>query len=101
MEVQTYLSQFNNIYLHVAVLNRKQYEEKLVFSFFKEKNGKVSSNSAFSNLYGVASLFRYMFHCRYESPYWRGLAARQIQVAWRYRKKRISRADTSSSKPDH
>ncbi|CAI9767400.1 unnamed protein product [Fraxinus pennsylvanica] len=38
---------------------------------------------------------------RYESPYWRGLAARQIQVAWRYRKKRISRADTSSSKPDH
>ncbi|KAI3464188.1 hypothetical protein Pfo_020851 [Paulownia fortunei] len=33
---------------------------------------------------------------RYESPYWRGLAARRIQVAWRYRKKRISRADSSS-----
>ncbi|EPS69237.1 hypothetical protein M569_05530, partial [Genlisea aurea] len=26
---------------------------------------------------------------RYESPYWRGLAARRIQVAWRYRKKRL------------
>ncbi|KAL2243852.1 probable cyclic nucleotide-gated ion channel 20, chloroplastic isoform X1 [Sesamum indicum] len=33
---------------------------------------------------------------RYESPYWRGLAARRIQVAWRYRKKRLSRADDSS-----
>ncbi|MCE3216942.1 putative cyclic nucleotide-gated ion channel 20, chloroplastic, partial [Datura stramonium] len=37
---------------------------------------------------------------RYESPYWRGLAARRIQVAWRYRKKRRqSRADSSS--PQH
>ncbi|KAK4362672.1 hypothetical protein RND71_017913 [Anisodus tanguticus] len=36
---------------------------------------------------------------RYESPYWRGLAARRIQVAWRYRKKRQSRADSSS--PQH
>lgn len=34
---------------------------------------------------------------RYESPYWRGCAARCIQVAWRYRKKRQSRADTSSA----
>ncbi|TQD83644.1 hypothetical protein C1H46_030811 [Malus baccata] len=34
---------------------------------------------------------------RYESPYWRGLAARCIQVAWRYRKKRLQRADTSQS----
>ncbi|CAK9182566.1 unnamed protein product [Ilex paraguariensis] len=34
---------------------------------------------------------------RYESPYWRGLAATRIQVAWRYRKKRLSRTDTSSS----
>ncbi|CAN4087843.1 unnamed protein product [Withania somnifera] len=33
---------------------------------------------------------------RYDSPYWRALAARRIQVAWRYRKKRQSRADTSS-----
>ncbi|CAM8915442.1 unnamed protein product [Rhodiola kirilowii] len=31
---------------------------------------------------------------RYESPYWRSLAARRIQVAWRYRKKRLSRMDT-------
>uniref|UniRef100_A0A7N0V7F3 Cyclic nucleotide-binding domain-containing protein n=1 Tax=Kalanchoe fedtschenkoi TaxID=63787 RepID=A0A7N0V7F3_KALFE len=30
---------------------------------------------------------------RYESPYWRGLAARRIQVAWRYRKKRLNRMD--------
>ncbi|RDY07745.1 putative cyclic nucleotide-gated ion channel 20, chloroplastic, partial [Mucuna pruriens] len=29
---------------------------------------------------------------RYESPYWRSLAATRIQVAWRYRKKRLSRA---------
>ncbi|CAJ1952239.1 unnamed protein product [Sphenostylis stenocarpa] len=29
---------------------------------------------------------------RYVSPYWRSLAASRIQVAWRYRKKRLSRA---------
>ncbi|KAM1129809.1 hypothetical protein EV1_039134 [Malus domestica] len=34
---------------------------------------------------------------RYESPYWRGLAARYIQVAWRYRKKCLQRADSSHS----
>ncbi|KAL1318218.1 hypothetical protein AAHE18_15G190300 [Arachis hypogaea] len=32
---------------------------------------------------------------RYESPYWRSLAAIRIQVAWRYRKKRLSRADSA------
>ncbi|XP_019198131.1 PREDICTED: probable cyclic nucleotide-gated ion channel 20, chloroplastic isoform X2 [Ipomoea nil] len=36
---------------------------------------------------------------RYASPYWRGRAARCIQVAWRYRKKRQSRADGAS--PQH
>ncbi|XP_062111008.1 probable cyclic nucleotide-gated ion channel 20, chloroplastic [Humulus lupulus] len=36
---------------------------------------------------------------RYESPYWRGVAAARIQVAWRYRKKRLSRGDTSQSSP--
>ncbi|CAN4085411.1 unnamed protein product [Withania somnifera] len=35
---------------------------------------------------------------RYDSPYWRALAARRIQVAWRYRKKRQSRSDSSSPK---
>ncbi|KAI3941403.1 hypothetical protein MKW92_022213 [Papaver armeniacum] len=34
---------------------------------------------------------------RYESPFWRGLAATRIQVAWRYRKKRLSRANKSIS----
>ncbi|KAF8014594.1 hypothetical protein BT93_H0420 [Corymbia citriodora subsp. variegata] len=34
---------------------------------------------------------------RYVSPYWRGLAATRIQVAWRYKKKRQSRGDTSQS----
>ncbi|BAU02618.1 hypothetical protein LR48_Vigan10g044700 [Vigna angularis] len=34
---------------------------------------------------------------RYVSPYWRSLAASRIQVAWRYRKKRLSRAYTSQS----
>jgi len=34
---------------------------------------------------------------RYESPYWRSLAASRIQVAWRYRKKRLNRLDTSQS----
>ncbi|KAJ7970208.1 Cyclic nucleotide gated channel protein [Quillaja saponaria] len=34
---------------------------------------------------------------RYESPYWRCLAATRIQVAWRYRKNRLSRADTAQS----
>ncbi|PON45443.1 Voltage dependent potassium channel [Parasponia andersonii] len=32
---------------------------------------------------------------RYESRYWRSIAAMRIQVAWRYRRKRLSRADTS------
>nr|GMC75795.1 probable cyclic nucleotide-gated ion channel 20, chloroplastic isoform X1 [Ipomoea batatas] len=36
---------------------------------------------------------------RYASPYWRGRAVRCIQVAWRYRKKRQSRADSAS--PQH
>nr|GMC69719.1 probable cyclic nucleotide-gated ion channel 20, chloroplastic [Ipomoea batatas] len=36
---------------------------------------------------------------RYASPYWRGRAVRCIQVAWRYRKKRQSRADGAS--PQH
>ncbi|XVF50377.1 hypothetical protein PTKIN_Ptkin04bG0094700 [Pterospermum kingtungense] len=34
---------------------------------------------------------------RYESPYWRSFAATRIQVAWRYRKKRLNRADTTQS----
>ncbi|KAL1810662.1 hypothetical protein ACET3Z_020727 [Daucus carota] len=38
---------------------------------------------------------------RYESPYWRCLAATRIQVAWRYRKKRLNRATTLSSTYNH
>ncbi|CAL9102463.1 unnamed protein product [Musa textilis] len=34
---------------------------------------------------------------RYESPYWRNMAATRIQVAWRYRQRRIKRASTNSS----
>ncbi|XP_022726293.1 probable cyclic nucleotide-gated ion channel 20, chloroplastic isoform X6 [Durio zibethinus] len=34
---------------------------------------------------------------RYESPYWRSLAATRIQVAWRYRKKCLNRSNTSQS----
>ncbi|XP_061369863.1 probable cyclic nucleotide-gated ion channel 20, chloroplastic isoform X2 [Gastrolobium bilobum] len=37
---------------------------------------------------------------RYESPYWRSLAATRIQVAWRYRKKRLSRVNSSVSLSD-
>ncbi|XP_010247506.1 PREDICTED: probable cyclic nucleotide-gated ion channel 20, chloroplastic [Nelumbo nucifera] len=36
---------------------------------------------------------------RYESPYWRALAATRIQVAWRYRKKRLNRVTTSNLCP--
>ncbi|KAK3000201.1 hypothetical protein RJ639_023484 [Escallonia herrerae] len=57
-----------------------------------------------SDLGEVTSLFsrflrnsRVQGAIRYESPYWRGLAASHIQVAWRYRKKRLSRANTSNS----
>ncbi|KAH6819960.1 cyclic nucleotide-binding transporter 1 [Perilla frutescens var. hirtella] len=32
---------------------------------------------------------------RYESPYLRGIAAKRIQIAWRYRRKRTSQADSS------
>lgn len=38
---------------------------------------------------------------RYESPYWRGRAADRIQVAWRYKKKRLKIASTSSSHSIH
>ncbi|KAI3724114.1 hypothetical protein L2E82_35880 [Cichorium intybus] len=38
---------------------------------------------------------RVQFAIRNESPYWRGLAATTIQVAWRYRKKRLSRQQAS------
>ncbi|KAJ0104512.1 hypothetical protein Patl1_19487 [Pistacia atlantica] len=38
---------------------------------------------------------------RYESPYWRSLGATRIQVAWRYRKKRLNRGDTSQSQSKH
>ncbi|XP_068663133.1 probable cyclic nucleotide-gated ion channel 20, chloroplastic [Aristolochia californica] len=38
---------------------------------------------------------------RYESPYWRELAATRIQVAWRYRQKRLNRTDSSSHQPTH
>ncbi|KAL2334317.1 hypothetical protein Fmac_015530 [Flemingia macrophylla] len=34
---------------------------------------------------------------QYESPYWRSLAANRIQVAWRYRKKRLSRLNSAAS----
>lgn len=36
---------------------------------------------------------------RYESPYWRAMATTRIQVAWRYRKKRLSRT-ASSDQPN-
>ncbi|KAL8530087.1 hypothetical protein ACS0TY_007251 [Phlomoides rotata] len=56
-----------------------------------------------SDLEEVTSLFarflkspRVQGAIRYESPYWRGLAAKCIQDAWRCRKKRIKRADSSS-----
>ncbi|KAJ0467021.1 putative cyclic nucleotide-binding domain, Ion transport domain, rmlC-like jelly roll [Helianthus annuus] len=35
---------------------------------------------------------------RHESPYWKGLAATTIQVAWRYRKKRLHSGTTLPSK---
>ncbi|XP_068658868.1 probable cyclic nucleotide-gated ion channel 20, chloroplastic isoform X2 [Aristolochia californica] len=38
---------------------------------------------------------------RYESPYWRELAAICIQVAWRYRQKRLNKMDSSSHQPNH
>ncbi|KAG9459812.1 hypothetical protein H6P81_004320 [Aristolochia fimbriata] len=38
---------------------------------------------------------------RYESPYWRELAATRIQVAWRYRQKRLNRTDSSSHQSNH
>ncbi|KAJ9542673.1 hypothetical protein OSB04_029179 [Centaurea solstitialis] len=56
-----------------------------------------------ADLEEVTSLFagflrnhRVQIAIRNESPYWRGLAATTIQVAWRYWKKRRDLADTSS-----
>ncbi|CAI0472789.1 unnamed protein product [Linum tenue] len=34
---------------------------------------------------------------RYASPYWRSIAAMRIQVAWRYRQKRLRRMESSSA----
>jgi hypothetical protein len=34
---------------------------------------------------------------RYQSPYWRALAATRIQVAWRYRQKRLKHSKTTQS----
>ncbi|XP_024442249.2 probable cyclic nucleotide-gated ion channel 20, chloroplastic isoform X2 [Populus trichocarpa] len=34
---------------------------------------------------------------RYQSPYWRALAATRIQVAWRYRQKRLKHSKTTHS----
>lgn len=38
---------------------------------------------------------------RYESPYWRNMAAVRIQVAWRYRQKRQRRTESSVGKSNH
>lgn len=38
---------------------------------------------------------------RYESPYWRYLAATRIQVAWRYRQRRLKRARASNNVSAH
>ncbi|KAL1534753.1 putative cyclic nucleotide-gated ion channel 20, chloroplastic [Salvia divinorum] len=41
---------------------------------------------------------------RYESPHWRGIAARRIQLAWRHRRKQTNRVDSSrvgSSRSPH
>ncbi|KAH0460346.1 hypothetical protein IEQ34_011009 [Dendrobium chrysotoxum] len=38
---------------------------------------------------------------RYESPYWRYVAATRIQVAWRYRQWRLKRANKFSKGPSH
>ncbi|XP_027167460.1 probable cyclic nucleotide-gated ion channel 20, chloroplastic isoform X1 [Coffea eugenioides] len=38
---------------------------------------------------------------RYQSPYWRGLAARRIQVGWRYWRKRLGRGGSFSPEHDH
>ncbi|CAN8270239.1 unnamed protein product [Cochlearia groenlandica] len=68
----------------------------------------VTNVEAFSlcvaDLEDVTSLFsrflrshRVQGAIRYESPYWRLRAARQIQVAWRYRRRRIQRLYTAQS----
>ncbi|MBA0559281.1 hypothetical protein Golob_016250 [Gossypium lobatum] len=68
----------------------------------------VTNVEAFSiraaDLQEVTSLFPRFFRTprviraiRNESPYWKTFAAICIQVAWRYRKKRLNRANTSQS----
>jgi cyclic nucleotide gated channel len=68
----------------------------------------VTNVEAFSlsvaDLEDVTSLFsrflrshRVQGAIRYDSPYWRLRAARQIQVAWRYRRRRLHRLCTPQS----
>ncbi|CAH2053451.1 unnamed protein product [Thlaspi arvense] len=70
----------------------------------------VTNVEAFSlsvaDLEDVTSLFsrflrshRVQGAIRYESPYWRLQAAMQIQVAWRYRRRRLQRLYTAQSSP--
>ncbi|XP_038987401.1 probable cyclic nucleotide-gated ion channel 20, chloroplastic [Phoenix dactylifera] len=38
---------------------------------------------------------------RYESPYWRNIAATRIQVVWRYRQRRLKRNESSNNGSTH
>ncbi|XP_077230567.1 putative cyclic nucleotide-gated ion channel 20, chloroplastic [Tasmannia lanceolata] len=60
------------------------------------------------DLEGVTSLFsrflrnpRVQGAIRYESQFWRAKAATHIQVKWRYRQKRLNRAEGLKSQPNH
>ncbi|XP_010932484.1 probable cyclic nucleotide-gated ion channel 20, chloroplastic [Elaeis guineensis] len=61
-----------------------------------------------ADLEEVTTLFsRFLRHprvqgaIRYESPYWRNIAATRIQVAWRYRQRRLKRNESSNKGSTH
>ncbi|KAL7611695.1 probable cyclic nucleotide-gated ion channel 20, chloroplastic [Lactuca sativa] len=93
---------------HSYVNGDTQNHRKQGFRLFSNRTVRCLTNvEAFvlraADLEEVTTLFagflrnhRVQFAIRNESPYWRGLAATTIQVAWRYRKKRLSREQTST-----
>ncbi|KAB5524277.1 hypothetical protein DKX38_022026 [Salix brachista] len=76
-----------------------------VNTFFSDRDSKVTYQKNFDLLCGRQYYKLHEKDCRddhknifeYQSPYWRAIAATRIQVAWRYRQKRLKHGKNSRS----
>ncbi|KAJ6295059.1 hypothetical protein OIU76_023038 [Salix suchowensis] len=64
-----------------------------------ERRGAILEFDLVDHLGFVNTFFseRFLPSDRYQSPYWRAIAATRIQVAWRYRQKRLKHGKNSRS----